>query len=269
MNRRHVISSLMTCALALPALAHAYHDGDVEIDIVNADGRKFSTFPVDNAARDVHRAYLEARNREPYRIRVRNRGARRVGVVIAVDGRNIISGDRSELGRNERMYVLDPWESAEYEGWRTATDRVHEFYFTDWHDSYAEAFGDRSARGVIALAVYREREYGRELHGFAEPESKRDTGAADAARAPAPSEERARAASQPGTGFGDEVYSPSRRVRFDPEQHAASRHFIKYEWRDSLCRRGVIDCGDRERNRFWDEGERYGFAPHPPKRGWR
>lgn len=281
MNRRHLISSfLTTCALTLPALACAMHPSgqvDIDIDIVNAGGRAFALFPTDSEAHDVYRAYLEARNQEPYRIRVRNRSARRVGLVIAVDGRNIISGAKSDLERDERMYILDPWQSAEYEGWRTGSDRVNEFYFTEWRDSYAEAFGDRSARGVIAVAVYRERE--REAHHlfrrddrFAEPEAERGADARERSRAPAaasaPSGEKARAESQPGTGFGNEVYSPSRRVAFDAERNAASRYFIKYEWRDSLCRRGVIDCGERVPNRFWDGNDRYGFAPPPPKRRW-
>jgi hypothetical protein len=67
---------------------------------------------------DVYRAYLEARREARYRIRVHNRSGGRVGVVIAVDGRNIISGARSELARGEPMYILDPRESESCEGWR-------------------------------------------------------------------------------------------------------------------------------------------------------
>ncbi len=44
---------------------------------------------------------------------------------------------------------------------------------------------------------------------------------------------------------------------------ADSRHFIKYEWRDTLCRKHLIECG--EKNRFWDEST-LGFAPPPPRR---
>ena len=51
---------------------------------------------------------------------------------------------------------------------------------------------------------------------------------------------------------------------FIAESSADSRHFIKYEWRETLCRRRVIDCG--EPNRFWDESK-LGFAPPPPRRG--
>jgi hypothetical protein len=277
MNRRRLlmISFLATTALAMPALASAsYRPHNVDVDVVGTNGRPFPVFPTDSDARNVYRAYLEARNQERYRIRVRNRGGERVGLVIAVDGRNIISGARSDLERNERMYILGPWESAEYEGWRTGSDRVNEFYFTDWQGSYAEAFGDRSARGVIAVAVYRERDYEKLLRKRQEEaEAQRDARAADKSEpapssAPATREENAGVHSQqPGTGYGSEVYSPSRLVDFDPERNASSRYFFKYEWRDSLCGRGVIDCGEREPNRFWDERDRYGFAPPPPGKG--
>lgn len=276
MNRRHLMTSLLaTGVLALPAFACAsYHPHHVDIDVVGTGGQPFPVFPTASDARNVYRAYLEARNQERYRIRVRNRSGERVGLVIAVDGRNIVSGAKSELERNERMYILGPWESAEYEGWRTSTERVNEFYFTEWHDSYAEAFGDRSARGVIAVAVYQERgrDFDKLLRQRAEEnEAKRDARSADksepAPSAPATREQNAGVASeQPGTGYGSEVYSPARLVAFDPERKASSKHFFKYEWRDSLCRRGVLDCGEREPNRFWDDNDRYGFAPPPPKR---
>jgi len=289
MSRRHLVVTFLAVAiLSLPAWAWSSTGAgsgthDVEIDIVGAQGRQFSTFPLDSESRDVNRAYLEARNQERYRIRVRNRSGRRVGLVIAVDGRNIISGRKSELARGERMYVLDPWESAQYEGWRTGNDRVNEFYFTEWRDSYAEAFGDRTARGVIAVAVYRERVNERyyeqglreSSEGASAPQARpaepqsdevaKSAGRADQAPE-ARREAKSRSAEQPGTGFGDEVYSPVRRVQFDPEDRPAARHFIKYEWRDTLCRKGVIDCELPERNRFWDEEDRFGYAPYPPKR---
>jgi hypothetical protein len=261
---------LVLSALAFaPLAAQASHD-DVEVRILGTNGKQFRTFPVASESRDVRRLYLEARDQVPYVIRVRNRGNARVALVIAVDGRNIISGERSHLARGERMYVLDPWESAEYEGWRTGRDRVNAFYFTEWRDSYAEAFGDRSARGVIAVAVYRERE-----HAIAQGPWDRATGKAQEQSGQdgkqngkkGSAEVRSKGA-EPGTGFGEEVYSPSVRVAFDAERHPASQVFIKYEWRDSLCRRGVMACGpgNRDRNRFWDESGIFGFAPYPPNR---
>lgn len=259
---------LATSLFFATGAAQASHwGGDVEVEIVGARGQHFATYPLERSSGDgVFRAYLEARNQAPYRIRVHNRSPRRVGLVIAVDGRNIVSGEKSELARGESMYILDPWESSTYEGWRTSEEQVNEFYFTHWKDSYAEAFGDRSARGVIAVAVYRERGWEEQLRSL-----KRDAPAAAerGAASPAPSHAQDEVAkSQPGTGFGDEIYSPVRVVDFDSERKAAAKYFIKYEWRATLCRKGVIDCEPVERNRFWNEDQdRLGFAPYPPGKG--
>ncbi|HEY4644689.1 MAG TPA: hypothetical protein VIH25_00245 [Steroidobacteraceae bacterium] len=254
---------LAVILLAAATATQARHwGGDVEVAVIGDGGQTFATYPVERrSSADVYRAYLEARNQTSYRIRVHNRGSGRVGLVIAVDGRNIISGEKSQLARGESMYILDGWESATYEGWRTSRERVNGFYFTRWKDSYAEAFGDRSARGVIAVAVYRER--APDLQSL-----RKDAPAAAERSAQAPASPGVLgevAENQPGTGFGEEIHSPVRVVAFEAQRAPALKYFIKYAWRDTLCRKGVIDCEPHERNRFWDEDEdRLGFAPYPP-----
>ncbi|HEX9204392.1 MAG TPA: hypothetical protein VF853_00555 [Candidatus Deferrimicrobiaceae bacterium] len=241
----------------------------VDVDVVG-DGR--GTLPEYEAPgrvrpADTNRAYVEALRGERYAVRVTNRTGVRVGLVIAVDGRNIISGKKSHLRPDERMYILPPHESATYEGWRTERDTVNRFYFTDPGDSYAAAFGDRSAMGVVAVAVYREKEIpvtydNRESREWNRAPAQRGgtPGAESAApRAAAPH----RKSGDAGTGFGEEHYSPAVRVEFEPERQVAERHFLKYEWKETLCRKGVIDCR-WSRNRFWDDD---GYAPYPPGRG--
>ena len=129
----------------------------VTFEFIDEQGRVFETFPTSSAGSDIYRAYLEAKPEARYSIRARNITGGRVGIVIAVDGRNIISGDRSDLGRREAMYILGPYESATYSGWRTSASEVRRFYFTDVAESYAGRIGDESAMGVIAAAVYKER----------------------------------------------------------------------------------------------------------------
>ncbi len=68
---------------------------------------------------------------------------------------------------------------------------------------------------------------------------------------------------QAGTGFGETAYSPVRVVLFEPEQTAADKFVLKYEWRSELCRKGVIGC--EPKNRFWPDAR--DFAPVP--RGFR
>ena len=163
------------------------------------------------------------------------------------------------------MYVLDAWGTQDYAGWRANLDAINEFYFTDWSDSYAEAFGDRSARGVIAVAVYGEVPPPRPVV----PAVRRNASAApirpaQPARARAAAEKSAaRRSESAGTGYGDRRIDHAVQVEFVARSNADSRHFIKYEWRETLCRKHLLDCG--EKNRFWDEST-LGFAPPPPRR---
>jgi hypothetical protein len=307
---KHVWSSaLLVAGLLLSAAAHAYsRPSDVTVEIVDQYGSTFSQMPVRHSGK-AYRAYLQAERGARYRIRVTNRSGERVGLVIAVDGRNIITGARSDLARSESMYVLAPWETNEYSGWRSSLADVHEFYFTEWEDSYAEAFGDRSARGVIAVAVYREKESqalreqklreqerqrelakgtesgdatsrdapsrnaasGDEASGHA-PSRDRASGAAPpAAQAPGEADSsfgsrRERKAdaeySEPGTGYGDRRDERAIRVAFEAEPRATSRVFLKYEWRETLCRKRLVAC-DESGNRFWPDS--LSFAPPPPR----
>lgn len=234
----------------------------VVVEVVGRDGRVFREFPV--SARDgAVRSYLQAEKGERYGVRIRNNTGQRLGLVIAVDGRNIINGRKSELARGEPMYVLDAWTTQDYSGWRANLREINEFYFTDWSDSYAEAFGDRSARGVIAVAVFREVAPPPRVH---QPYS--ESGPARSTDSAAPAEKAARQARRDesaGTGYGDRRVDRAIEVDFVAEARADSRHFIKYEWRETLCRKRIMDCArDPEPNRFWDESVP-GFAPPPPR----
>jgi pyruvate/2-oxoglutarate dehydrogenase complex dihydrolipoamide acyltransferase (E2) component len=287
-----VMSLLAACAM-FSVSAHASRGaGDVIVEVVDSHGAVFQQVPTKRDGR-AYRAYLEAERDARYRIRIRNSTGARVGVVVAVDGRNIISGARSELGNSEPMYILDGWNTQEYSGWRANLSEVNEFYFTEWKDSYAEAFGDRSARGVIAVAVYREKESKR----FAQELERRARGSAGAANeapvaaaTPAPAdssagesnsagngrdqaaasvaqgERQAKKAerSDAGTGYGDRRTEYVTQVEFDAESRASQRVFLKYEWRENLCSRRILSC-DEPSNRFWPN-DSYGFAPPPPRR---
>ena len=262
------LAGLLAPALQTTAMAHVHHHpGDVSVEIVTDRGRVLPVYPLRHSSNKGYRAYLEAVRGRNYEIRIHNRTGRRVGLVIAVDGRNIISGRKSDLISSEQMYILGPHEHGSFEGWRTSPEKVHRFYFTEAGDSYAGAWGDYSAMGVIAVAVFPEKTWYRpfplEQKKIKPGRSRTEAGEAS----PAPALERSAgvvedSSSRPGTGFGNELYSRARRVHFDPVTVASSRYFFKYEWRDTLCNKGVIDCGRRTPNRFWpDDGV---FAPFPP-----
>ena len=110
----------------------------VQVEILTERGLSLSLYPT-GASDPKKKVYAEAVKGDEYTLLIRNLLPRRVGLVVAVDGRNIISGKKSWLRNNERMYILGPYESGEYRGWRTGSDRVNRFYFTEAADSYTGA----------------------------------------------------------------------------------------------------------------------------------
>lgn len=260
------IAAMMVIAGAANAYDN-YAIDNVDIDVVSDRGQTFQTFPLNSSSDTTFRAYLEAVPQAHYSVRVRNRSGDRIGLVIAVDGRNIISGSKSKLRSSERMYILGPYESATYNGWRSSSNRVNRFYFTDVEDSYSAAFGDYSAMGVIAVSAFREKQQYRAPQRY----NKNDKGryesndrAGNSKSAPQAAEKDGRSLSEPGTGYGRDEWSPSVRVEFKAEKNAFARYFMKYEWRGTLCDKGVMNCRAQNRmwNERWDDG---GFAPPPPR----
>lgn len=264
--KRSAIWVVLFVAWLMPALGWA-HSGSgevVEVRVLSDSGGEFPKYRAYlRRPQEGKFFYMEAVKGQRYSIEVTNRTDRRIGVVIAVDGRNIIDGRRSDLKRNEQMYIIGPHQSNTFEGWRTGMDRTNRFYFTDPSDSYAEkVFADGSAMGTIAFAVYRERlpEF---LPHSGGPSRMREAPAGAAPRAPSESlsadRSEQRKSEQAGTGFGETTYSPAYRVHFDPEPAIAEKIVLKYEWRSELCRKGIIRCDPK--NRFWPE--EYEFAPVP------
>ena len=255
---------LMVLAIPVWAWAHAGTGNVADVRIVSDSGRDFAQYRVYPLGhRDGRYFYVEAVNGDRYSIQVTNRSNNRIGVVIAVDGRNIISGKKSDLEKTDRMYIIGPYETNTFEGWRTGMDRTNRFYFTQPSDSYAEkVFADATAMGTIALAVYRERIPEVTPHSEMSPRMKESPAGASS---PAPGKggpaDRAeqKKDEQAGTGFGETTYSPAYVVQFDPEQAPAEKIVLKYEWRSNLCNRGIIPCGPK--NRFWPEDHE--FAPIP------
>jgi hypothetical protein len=229
----------------------------VTLSVQSDNQGRLREFPV-NTDSAHYRAYIQATQNDRYQLHVINNSNQRVGLVIAVDGRNIISGKQSWLTNQERMYILDPHDSADYEGWRTGTNQTNRFYFTEAGDSYAAAWGDNSAMGVIAMAVYAERP---RPQVYRKDEATGGMFGESSSRAPA-------AAAPPGTGFGESTYSPSTSVSFEPNPEPMGKVFLKYEWRESLCRKGILrECAydkSNSGNRLWQPDG--GFAPPPPGR---
>ncbi len=163
--------------------------------------------------RGTGRFYLEARQGAPYEIHLGNRTGERVGVVVTVDGLNVVSGER-EGGRG-RMYVLDPWGETTIKGWRSSLHDVRRFTFVDEQASYAARAGKANGRmGWIEVGVYRELGRpsvccdGRDWHGTPHPlEDAPDAwsgreGEVDAAKSSEPGARRAEAPPVPSATPG-------------------------------------------------------------------
>jgi hypothetical protein len=234
----------LLCSLQAFAGGRQGHS-DIQVELISDHRGHLRKHHVQAPDHSGLRSYVVARDNERYTIRVHNNSNERVGFVIAVDGRNILSGKKSHLRTNEKMYVLGPNTSADYSGWRTSRNGVNRFFFTHMDNSYSAAWGDYSAMGIIAIAAFPEQYLRR--HDQYHTGKKRIVKKSGKAR---------RSGNSTGTGFGEEQWSPSRNIHFIPQQHPIAQEFIKYEYRSSLCQRGIIQCRP-EKDTYTE------FAPYP------
>jgi hypothetical protein len=91
-----------------------------------------------------------------YAVRIVNRSGGRVLTVLSVDGVNAVNGETANP--QQTGYVLDPYQSAEVDGWRKSMSEVNQFNFTTLANSYATRTGRPGNVGVIGVAVFRERQ---------------------------------------------------------------------------------------------------------------
>ena len=223
------------------------------------------------------RYYFEARKGAHYAIRVANRTGERVGVKLAVDGLNVISGELDRRGPG-RMYVLGPWEDTLIQGWRTSLDSVQQFTFVEEQASYAVRSGKATGKlGWVEVEVYRERRpiLVREESRVAPPttlvpEKEQQKGRSAPAPAANASEAQADARSAegadrsyPGTGWGPRADDRAVLVDFLPEPRPAERLTLRYEYASALRALGILPqpWWGRDRLRERDRGE--GFAKPP------
>jgi hypothetical protein len=236
---------------------HRDYQAKVDVLIIDDRGQRFSLYPLQNSFH-LQKAYIEAHENQRYSIEIINRSNERVGVVIAVDGRNIISGKYSKLRSKERMYILDPYQRQSFSGWRSGRNHINRFYFTNAGNAYSASFGDFSAMGVIGVAAFREYSYA-------------DYGSNDQyySRKGVSSSRQHSARKSVGTGWGKSEYSPSHKTEFHAEKRPFSTSLIKYEWRETLCEKRIVDCfqfPSTPHNRMWNENDEYA---HPPRRRFR
>ena len=245
------------------------------------------------------RRYFQAFKGRNYALAVTNNTGRRIGVLIAVDGLNVVNGERSRLAAGEGMYVLDPWERTVIRGWRTSLSDVRKFVFVDEERSYAERTGQANGdMGWIRVLAFNEqrpawyeapgqikgrersdndeaRPYSRDEREGAErrdlaeraPEAQEGDGAAPQKRGAATPRtldraEPPSAQSVPGTGWGDKRWDPVQRVRFVAERHATDHLVFRYEYASGLRALGIVPRTNRDRVWEREHGD-LGFAQPP------
>jgi hypothetical protein len=165
-----VAAALLTLSMltAAPALAwdqHDWEDPHVRYSDTWVDGRLVDVqirvagveAPLFYAPGRFDRHYVQAFAGRNYSVVLKNNTGRRVAVLLAVDGLNVVNGEMSNLRSTEPMYVLDPWEQATIRGWRSSLDEIRKFVFVDERRSYAQRTGQaNSDMGWIRVLAFRE-----------------------------------------------------------------------------------------------------------------
>ena len=246
-QRRHVLALFAASAAVLVAAPASAVGRVVDMEVVDrARGGPLAVYP--------HRgeAWVAGQPGARYAVRLSNRSAERVLVVLSVDGVNAVSGETAATGQTG--YVLGPYQTTEITGWRKSMTEAAAFYFTALSDSYAARTDRPDNVGVIGLAVFREKQ----PEPVALPAPRVD-GAPPAARAGGAvaesSSNAARPASPPaqessakaarderlGTGHGEREYAPTVRTAFERVSERPTEVVrIRYDSADNLVALGVI-----------------------------
>lgn len=241
---RRFITPVLALAIALLASLPAHATGRlVSMEIIDRN----TSSPLD-VYRYQRQDFVVGQPGARYAIRITNRSAARVLVVLSVDGVNAITGASADPSQSG--YVLNPYASAEITGWRKSTTETAAFYFTSVADSYAGRTNRPDNVGIIGAAVFKEREPIRIEESIAPAPNANAQDAASGrahapAAAPAPREsELARAETRDkrlGTGHGERLYDPTSYTEF---QRADSRPNeiirLRYDSRARLIAMGVI-----------------------------
>ena len=232
------------------------------------------------------RRYVEALEGAEYEISLRNTLPVRVAVALSVDGLNSIDAKHTTAW-NASKWVVGPYQTIRIGGWQMSSERARRFYFTTERDSYAAKLGQTANLGLISAVFFRERapvfvpvtpprpdpryrddqmrEEGEDsMKSKAPSSSAGNSTLGSSSRAqpvPAPDDESA------ATGIGRSVRNDVRWVDLKLEPRPAGEVTIRYEYRASLVRLGVLPrpypqpdvLGRRERAKGFEGG----YCPEP------
>jgi hypothetical protein len=276
--RRAVLS--LAAAVLLPLLAacatQVSAQSAVDMSIVDRDSGQTLT-----VYRKAGRSYVAGRPASRYAIRLSNRSAGRVMVVLSVDGVNVVSGQTASW--NQGGYVLEPWGSYDITGWRKSDTAIAAFEFAALRDSYAARTGRPANVGVIGMAVFLERPASPPVgqlsmapqaataDAAAAAKSQADGGADAVARNAARESVQSMTAAPDrlGTAHGQREWSVSTRTSFerlDATPQAVVE--IAYDSYQNLVAAGIIRAGAAHANAraFPLNQDADGYVADPPAR---
>jgi hypothetical protein len=261
MLRSLLLTGVLPLLTAMPSPAQAHEPPSrrswvpvrqslVSVTLVDGRGESLPT------ALHRGRTFVAGERGERYGIRLTNNTRDRLEVVVSVDGRDVVSGERADFARH-RGYVLEPHATLTIEGFRRSLSQVATFRFSDVPDSYASRRGNARDAGVIGVVAFRERTRApREIarggasdraprsDDFVEFEASRGPAkksASPSARRPPSPSESTRSRQELGTEFGEGRRSEARRVSFErrstgtPDFSAS----LFYDTAQALASRGV------------------------------
>ncbi len=231
-------------------------------------------------------SYIEALKNREYSVRLRNRTAERIAIALSVDSLSSIDARTTTAGE-ARKWVLGPYETITLDGWQTSSATARRFFFTTEEKSYGNWLGRTQNLGLVAAAVFREKRQPISIYSGPRLQSEESQSRGDESSSPPAPMGQAGGADAGGpilprhpddlpkksddlaaTGIGQETSHPVRKVFFDSEDSPTAVLELRYEYRDSLVRLGVLPIDDRccdslsrrERARGFQES---GFAPDP------
>jgi len=107
------------------------------------------------------RTFVMAKDGVEYSVKIRNNNPHRVLAVVAVDGVDTMTGKAAS--QQDGGYVIAGYSAYTVTGYRKDMDSTAAFKFVPKQKSYAKAGGKGGNEGVIAVAVWGEKEKPREV----------------------------------------------------------------------------------------------------------
>lgn len=232
-------------------------DNGFSVEVV-IDGRMTAEYAANG------RRYIEALENAEYELRIHNPTGSRVAVALAVDGLNTIDA-RHTSAWDAHKWVIEPYGTISVRGWQMSSENARRFYFTTERDSYAARLGQASNLGVISAVFFRERrpitilpvtpgprrvdekeKDGRSGWPSGSENQNAPSSAGESSRDAAKQRSVSPSAYPPpddesaATGIGRSVPNGVQWIKMDLDSHPVGEVTIRYEYRASLVRLGII-----------------------------